>query len=489
MGDRMGATRDKKDASLPAVLKVASLADSPAPVSRRQVLGAAAAAGTVAAVGGRPGTAHARRERDREAEICVRSEIFACAKAPVALVADPSGCRLAVLDAARSLQVWDPNQPGAPLLEKALTAVDAVCMSENTLLRIGGGKLLARPLTALGSPDVVLASGVASPLLIHPSGAWAVCGIPTGGLQLIDLVEHQAQALSSLPPGAEEAQGLAADGPLGAWMWAGESLFRLRGLTGECELFQRFEGTAALHVTPDGRRLVVVRDAMVEVLRLPDLHLLQRVTNLSTGPFIACETWGRSAAFTASTVDSPLPDRLAILDLDEGAQTPELAPGLASPLLVAGLPLERGYALADPDGRVVVFASRPGVRTGLVPLADPALTVTHQRTGEQCTELVGYAGIACTCDSVEVKRGDESIGYQQWDAERAEWRLEQQPCGVPLPDGAVCTCDCVSLASGSLFAKACTCNTVCTCDTVCSCESVGSGTYTYTYTRTYWHPN
>lgn len=47
------------------------------------------------------------------------------------------------------------------------------------------------------------------------------------------------------------------------------------------------------------------------------------------------------------------------------------------------------------------------------------------------------------------------------------------PCGSPIPDGAVCVCNCVTVPS------TCSCDQVCTCDTVCSC--VGASHY--------WYPN
>ena len=58
-----------------------------------------------------------------------------------------------------------------------------------------------------------------------------------------------------------------------------------------------------------------------------------------------------------------------------------------------------------------------------------------------------------------------------------------QPCGSPIPAGAVCTCNCVP---GSITIPKdhsqqfnsygyCTCDLICTCNTVCTCQSVGGG--------------
>ena len=66
-----------------------------------------------------------------------------------------------------------------------------------------------------------------------------------------------------------------------------------------------------------------------------------------------------------------------------------------------------------------------------------------------------------------------------------------QPCGSPIPPGAVCTCNCIPggvrpacscvghHTCSCVGHTACTCDAVCTCQSVCSCVSVSH----------YWHPN
>ncbi len=79
-----------------------------------------------------------------------------------------------------------------------------------------------------------------------------------------------------------------------------------------------------------------------------------------------------------------------------------------------------------------------------------------------------------------------------------------QPCGTPIPPGAICTCNCVpgfmsipknhsrifnseGYCTCDLY---CTCHTVCTCNTVCTCQSVGTGSSRGGgYYTTYWYPN
>lgn len=64
--------------------------------------------------------------------------------------------------------------------------------------------------------------------------------------------------------------------------------------------------------------------------------------------------------------------------------------------------------------------------------------------------------------------------------EGTEYTLEDRtysaPCGTPLPAGAVCTCDCVSVPAGG-----CTCvgHTSCSCVSDKGCSAVSH----------YWYPN
>ncbi|MGE5391378.1 MAG: WD40 repeat domain-containing protein [Deltaproteobacteria bacterium] len=71
------------------------------------------------------------------------------------------------------------------------------------------------------------------------------------------------------------------------------------------------------------------------------------------------------------------------------------------------------------------------------------------------------------------------------------WTTYTLPCGTPIPEGAVCTCNCVP---GTMAAQpvcscqnvgpsqpVCSTDNVCNCVGVCNCESVGGGHY--------WYPN
>jgi len=70
----------------------------------------------------------------------------------------------------------------------------------------------------------------------------------------------------------------------------------------------------------------------------------------------------------------------------------------------------------------------------------------------------------------EVKAGDTGINYS------INGQTFTLPCGSPIPAGAVCTCNCVTVPVAA--APGCTCNEVCTCDTICTCQG-----------DHYWYPN
>jgi hypothetical protein len=53
------------------------------------------------------------------------------------------------------------------------------------------------------------------------------------------------------------------------------------------------------------------------------------------------------------------------------------------------------------------------------------------------------------------------------------------PCGAPIPPGATCECDCVSVPACSCQGY-CSCDTVCNCVGNCSCDGQGGH---------YWYPN
>lgn len=79
-----------------------------------------------------------------------------------------------------------------------------------------------------------------------------------------------------------------------------------------------------------------------------------------------------------------------------------------------------------------------------------------------------------------VAKGQTGINY------RLSGRTYTLPCNSPIPAGAVCTCNCVTVPMGRgtkrMNGTVCTCNLVCTCDTVCGCNN-------NVVTSHYWYPN
>ena len=72
--------------------------------------------------------------------------------------------------------------------------------------------------------------------------------------------------------------------------------------------------------------------------------------------------------------------------------------------------------------------------------------------------------------------GDEGITYKYTDLYGNTYTFTL-PCGSPIPEGATCTCNCVTL---------------CSCDNYvapCSCDTHSGGTYCTCDTVHYWYPN
>ena len=70
--------------------------------------------------------------------------------------------------------------------------------------------------------------------------------------------------------------------------------------------------------------------------------------------------------------------------------------------------------------------------------------------------------IGCPVDLSEMNDDIEGIEVSGVDPVTGKTVTYTLPCGSPIPEGAVCICNCVA---GSV----CTCDKVCTCDTACTC--------------------
>lgn len=111
--------------------------------------------------------------------------------------------------------------------------------------------------------------------------------------------------------------------------------------------------------------------------------------------------------------------------------------------------------------------------------------------------LPDLEALGCPVDLENMKEDTQGIQVEQIDPVTHQTVTVTMPCGSPIPDGAVCICNCVAGTICNCDGH-CTCDTVCscvghcTCDTVCSC--VGHCTCNTVCTCDsqgghYWHPN
>ena len=280
-----------KDERSPKVLKAARIdcrPSGPGSPTRRRVL-AAAAAGTVAAASLSSRSASARRERAREAKICVTAEQFALEGAAAALVPDTDGRWLAIVDQRDRLQLWDLSNLASPVLEAPIAGVKAATIHLDRLLWIAGGRLRCRSLEAQDAQDRTLAQGVAAPLFVHPGGLWALVGSQGGGLRCIDLQEEEDLPAPALPDDLGELLGMASDGALGAWLWTRLTLLRFQATSGSVDRWWEPEGATILRVSPDGQRVVLSREGALEACSLPSREPLWGADATLAGDPVACE--------------------------------------------------------------------------------------------------------------------------------------------------------------------------------------------------------
>jgi WD40 repeat protein len=150
---------------------------------------------------------------------------------------------------------------------------------------------------------------------------------------------------------------------------------------------------------------------------------------------------GLRVAYTSSE------HRIRVRDLDPQGRAWLLPASRARATAVRFLSRGTVLALGTDDGRIVLWALEDGGRA--VAAVDPAL-----RDGDL---------------HVVTTRDEATGGTRTW----------TQPCGSPIPAGAVCTCNCVPGAAGPVRPYSapssggrggrtfCTCNKVCTCIPVC----------------------
>jgi hypothetical protein len=73
--------------------------------------------------------------------------------------------------------------------------------------------------------------------------------------------------------------------------------------------------------------------------------------------------------------------------------------------------------------------------------------------------------------------GDDGISYEYTDQYGQIYNYSL-PCGSQMPEGAVCTCNCVSLCSCDNYVAPCSCDSYSSGGSTCTCNSVS-----------YWYPN
>jgi hypothetical protein len=148
-----------------------------------------------------------------------------------------------------------------------------------------------------------------------------------------------------------------------------------------------------------------------------------------------------------------------------------------------------GLAVAMGRGGVLLFDLRGAQPEFLGEYYDDNIVLEHVTPADAKSR---WGFLPCVCDTVRAEgQGDsvtvsqtESSSVGRYDSVTGTVTTSSQPCGTPLPAGAVCLCNCVRGPAITVARdycvcdKVCTCNLVstkrCACDRVCTCDKVKS---------------
>ena len=260
----------------------------------------------------------------------------------------------------------------------------------------------------------------------------------------------------------------------------------------------------ALDVTDDGTRLASAgRDAKVLVWSMPDGALIKTLKGHLKS--VRALAWAPDASWLASGGDEgevliwSVGDAEVRMSLHDSLRTPvkALAAARDGSWLAAGLTNGTVMVWSMPGG--ALRATLDGHTAGIESLAVSVDGLTLASGDKNGTILLwsmpNGTALGCLLD-VESNKKVEGLKIQV--DEKGKLVTYTLPCGSPIPAGALCTCNCVTLTGSSCSCvghKACSCvgdtcscvgHKVCTCvgDT-CSCvghKTTGKVTH-------YWHPN
>lgn len=152
---------------------------------------------------------------------------------------------------------------------------------------------------------------------------------------------------------------------------------------------------------------------------------------------------------------------VVLVSLADGKEERRLTTGDPAQAPIAVAPDGTGFAVAS--GKSILFISLPDF------------------------EIIG-----CPVDLKEMKDDTKGIEIKGTDPATGRTITYTLPCGSPIPEGAVCVCNCVAGSVCSCVGHTvCTCDTVCSCvgNTICTCDTVCSCVGNVVTTSHYWHPN
>ena len=463
------------------------------PTSRRQVLkGALAAASLAGVVTTAEGEAEARSRRGRTyGAACVYTELRAFKNKVAAIYPFEDGEHLAAVDSMGWMNVWRLDRPNKPRISRAIPSVIHMATGKRgeffwlTRDRIQGRRL-SRP-----TRDIFKVKVQQIDFIAWDARAQMVIALSRDSeITRYDLKtgKQVGGTLTRAPREVSEPDQIFVTPTGDLWLRAKGTVYCL-SMSSTPRWKKVFEEPRATHckIDPLAQRVVVAVDGQLKVYRLPSGKPLHRsVTLARVNKEVYFESWLRSAAQMDRDRLRPA-CRLYGLDGGTTSAPRTVSLGTARPTVFEGLPLRRGYAWGDADGRLAYFDLDRQGRVVKTPLFCKAATVHGVENG-RCSGIPRL-GWACTCDTVAMRPGKRMRLWSGWDSKRGVTYG-----GTRRRADTQCACNSVMVGTPDRVKAACTCLRVCTCDSMCTCQSYCSCQYTgcscqYTGGGHYWRSN
>ncbi len=326
-------------------------------------------------------------------------------------------------------------------------------------------------------------------------------------IRLLELPDITSVGTVKVNPGSAKisaVKGLDADSAGDLYGVSSDVLFILnknKGLsyTEQKVLFSRESGMGSfsdVKVLAEGSALLVLQSSGFGIFDIGTGEMCEFGSGDPYGAFavlpggaraLLCDKNGTGYRLTSLIDGSVIWQKDLDQDIVQAAVTPDGTYGI-----LAGA--KKGVILVDmADGKVIDrITAGDSVNAGIAVTKDGTAFAVAAGKSILFVSLPDFEIIGCPVDLKEMKDDTKGIEIKGTDPATGRTITYTLPCGSPIPEGAVCVCNCVAGSVCSCVGHTvCTCDTVCSCvgNTICTCDTVCSCVGNVVTTSHYWHPN